>query len=175
MLKLWLAVNHLPPSLDDSHGFWRRVRLIPFGRASDPDAEPSLLETLRAELPGILAWAVRGALAWRERGLGSPDAVMAATATYREESDPLGDFLAARCLQGPGLEVRAAAAYAGYRAWAETEGMREREVVSGQVLRRANDGPLRQARPQQRQGLSRRGFERRRTDHDEGDGSGEGS
>jgi putative DNA primase/helicase len=28
--KLWLAFNHKPQVSDDSHGFWRRVRLIPF-------------------------------------------------------------------------------------------------------------------------------------------------
>src|SRR5664280_1673626 len=28
MLKLWLAVNHLPSVADDSLGLWRRVRVI---------------------------------------------------------------------------------------------------------------------------------------------------
>lgn len=28
--KFWLAFNHKPRVTDDSHGFWRRVRLIPF-------------------------------------------------------------------------------------------------------------------------------------------------
>ena len=129
-LKLWLAVNHLPVVLDDSHGFWRRVRRVPFRRRFAEDADPGLVETLRAELPGILAWAVRGALAWREQGLGSPEAVMAATASYRAESDPLADFLADRCVMTEGVEVRARLAYAAYRGWAEDEGMRDREILS---------------------------------------------
>jgi putative DNA primase/helicase len=40
---------------------------------------------LRDELPGILAWAVRGALAWRQRGLEAPPAnVQGATREYVE-------------------------------------------------------------------------------------------
>jgi len=134
VLKLWLAVNHLPVVLDDSHGFWRRVRLIPFTQRFSHDTEPGLIETLMSELPGILAWAIRGALAWQEQGLGSPAAVMAATATYQEESDPLGDFLSERCIEGAGFEVKAAAVYHAYRSWAEDEGIRDREIMSGKTF-----------------------------------------
>jgi putative DNA primase/helicase len=134
VLKLWLAVNHLPTVLDDSYGFWRRVRLIPFTQRFSPDTEPALLETLLHELPGILAWAVRGALAWQEQGLGSPAAVKAATATYKEESDPLGDFLSERCIEGAGFEVKASAVYVAYRSWAEDEGIRDRDVMSNKVF-----------------------------------------
>lgn len=31
--KMWLAFNHKPLVADDSHGFWRRMRLIPFPKA----------------------------------------------------------------------------------------------------------------------------------------------
>ena len=134
VLKLWLAVNHLPVVLDDSYGFWRRVRLIPFTQRFSHDTEPDLIATLLRELSGIVAWAVRGALEWQELGLGSPAAVMAATATYQEESDPLGDFLAARCIERAGFEVRASAAYNAYRSWAEDQGIRDREIVSSKAF-----------------------------------------
>jgi len=134
VLKLWLAVNHLPVVLDESHGFWRRVRLIPFTQQFSHDADPALDSTLAGELPGILAWAIRGVLAWQDQGLGSPAAVMAATATYKEESDPLGDFLSATCIEGAGLEVKASAAYVEYQSWAESQGIRGREVMSGKTF-----------------------------------------
>ncbi|MDZ4278289.1 MAG: phage/plasmid primase, P4 family, partial [Dehalococcoidia bacterium] len=92
--KFWLAVNHRPLVTDDSYGFWRRVRLIPFTRVfKGEEDDQQLAETMRAELPGILAWAVRGALEWRRRGLAPPDAVLLATETYRSDSDPLAPFL----------------------------------------------------------------------------------
>src|SRR4029434_1019558 len=30
--KFWLATNHKPVVRDDSFGFWRRIRLVPFTR-----------------------------------------------------------------------------------------------------------------------------------------------
>jgi len=48
-LKLWLLVNHKPKVTDDSHGFWRRVRLIPFARQFTGEADDKHLgEKLRA-------------------------------------------------------------------------------------------------------------------------------
>lgn len=50
--KFWLSVNHKPIVRDDSHGFWRRIRLIPFTHRFPVNA--TLASDLRAELPGIL-------------------------------------------------------------------------------------------------------------------------
>ncbi|MCH7728973.1 MAG: hypothetical protein IH991_21190, partial [Planctomycetes bacterium] len=50
--KFWLGVNHKPRVTDDSHGFWRRVRLIPFTRQFPLDK--TLESQLNAEAPGIL-------------------------------------------------------------------------------------------------------------------------
>ncbi len=57
-----------------------------------------------------------------------------ATATYKEESDPLGDFLSERCIEGAGFEVKASAVYVAYRSWAEDEGIRDRDVMSNKVF-----------------------------------------
>jgi P4 family phage/plasmid primase-like protien len=67
--KFWLSVNHKPRVADDSYGFWRRVRLIPFLRQFRDDADPNLERKLREELPGILAFFVRGCLHWQRWGL----------------------------------------------------------------------------------------------------------
>ena len=92
--KFWLAFNHKPRVADDSHGFWRRVRLIPFNaRFSDGNRDKDLPAKLKAEASGILAWAVRGCMLWQRHGLGLPPAVSEATRVYREESDPLAEFL----------------------------------------------------------------------------------
>ncbi len=58
--KFWLAFNHKPRVSDDSHGFWRRVRLIPFLKEfSDKKRDSRLLETLRPR-PPELNWLVQG-------------------------------------------------------------------------------------------------------------------
>jgi putative DNA primase/helicase len=96
--KLFIAGNHKPTVRGDDEGIWRRMRLVPW-TVTIPEAQrdTSLLETLRAELPGILAWAVRGCLEWQRRGLAAPAAVTEATKSYRQENDLLGEFFDAHC------------------------------------------------------------------------------
>jgi putative DNA primase/helicase len=126
--KFWLAVNHKPVVRDDSHGFWRRIRLIPFDRRFA--VNPSLGAELRAEAAGILAWAVQGCLLWQREGLQVPDVVTTATRSYEHESDPLHDFIAEGCEFVDGAEVQAAELYDHYKRWAERQGMGERERLN---------------------------------------------
>jgi putative DNA primase/helicase len=100
--KLFLAGNHKPQVRGADEGIWRRIRLVPW-TVTIPTAERdgSLPEKLRAELPGILAWAVRGCLEWQRDGLGDPGAVLAATDAYRAESDPLREFFVLHCVFAP--------------------------------------------------------------------------
>lgn len=94
--KLFLAGNHKPRVRGDDHGIWRRIALVPWTvRVENPDRD--LWGKLRAELPGILAWAVRGCLAWRAAGLQTPSVIAEATAAYREEQDIPGAFLREQC------------------------------------------------------------------------------
>ncbi len=129
--KIWLAVNHPPVVRDHSRAFWRRVRLIPFLRTfEDAEAERTLIDELYDELPGILAWAVKGVAAWQRYGLRPPGAVTSATETYRVESDPFADFIAGCCVVGPKLVVRASEAYSAYRRWAGDRSLTERETLT---------------------------------------------
>lgn len=96
--KLVLVTNNRPRVQEDSEAVWRRLRLIPFNvtiPAEERDAK--LIDKLRGESAGILAWLVQGCLNWQHNGLQSPRAVLAATAAYRDESDPLADFIQDCC------------------------------------------------------------------------------
>ena len=61
--KLWIRGNHKPNIRGTDDGIWRRIHLVPFEvQIPVGELDPRLPEKLRAELPGILRWAVDGAL-----------------------------------------------------------------------------------------------------------------
>ena len=123
--KFWLATNHQPPVSDDSPGFWRRIRLIPFvQKFMEGRADKDLPQKLRAELPGILRWAVEGCLLWQRQGLGIPEAVQTASQAYRQNNDQLGEFLAEECETAADAMVPAAHLWGRYCLWAEGAGER---------------------------------------------------
>ncbi|MPZ49034.1 MAG: hypothetical protein GEU75_06965 [Dehalococcoidia bacterium] len=129
-LKLWLAVNHRPRVDDLSYGFWRRVRLIPFTRTFMADQDKSLTVKLTRELPGILAWALHGCLAWQQEGLAPPTAVRSATENYRTDSDPLSQFLDDCCTVHADAQTGATEIYRAYLRWASEQGMKESEKLT---------------------------------------------
>jgi putative DNA primase/helicase len=123
--KLWLYGNHKPTITGTDDGIWRRVQLIPFTvQIPESERDPALPAKLRAELPGILAWAMRGWQEYQRDGLGMPAAVTQATADYRAESDTLGLFLAECCHMAEGATARGAELYTAYLTWAERGGLR---------------------------------------------------
>jgi P4 family phage/plasmid primase-like protien len=132
IFKLWLATNHKPEIRGTDNAIWRRIRLIPFNvvfKDAEEAAEgekvkdKTLPERLAREMPGILAWAVRGCLDWQKHGLATPPAVTKATGDYREEMDQLGEFLA-ECIE-PARTVTIAArdVLEAYTAWCSRNGV----------------------------------------------------
>lgn len=123
VFKLWLGTNHKPVIRGADEGIWRRVRLVPFGqRFEGEQCDPNLRAKLDAELPGILAWAVRGCLEWQRRGLSPPASVTGATAAYRSEMDTFTGFIDERCEVDEEANVPAGDLYRVYRSWAEANG-----------------------------------------------------
>ncbi len=121
--KLWLAANHKPTIRGTDYAIWRRVRLIPFDVTILPEQRDDHLPTkLRAELPGILSWAVDGCQMWLESGLRPPERVLAATADYREESDTIAAFIGECCEVDPAYTVPAARLYTAYQQWTKDNG-----------------------------------------------------
>lgn len=120
--KIFIYTNHEPETRETTHAFWRRVRYLPFrlNLRRRPDLkDPDLEEKLGRELPGILAWAVRGCLDWQRDGLNPPTSVLEATNAYRAESDVLQGFIESRCTLGKDFKARASALYEQYEEWCE--------------------------------------------------------
>lgn len=118
VVKLWLYGNAKPRITETTEGIWRRVRLVPFTVViPEPERDGKLPEKLCDELPGILAWAVRGCLTWQREGLSTPAAVKNATETYRQEQDEIGRFLAECCACEAMRTATAGALFEAYQKW----------------------------------------------------------
>ena len=121
--KLFLATNHKPEIRGTDEGIWDRIKLIPFTVRIPPDERDThLSHKLRAELPGILAWAVRGCLEWQREGLCSPSEVNQATSEYRQDMDVLNDFISESCVVAPNCQAAATPLYDLYKTWSTMAG-----------------------------------------------------
>jgi putative DNA primase/helicase len=123
--KIWCAANHKPTIRGTDHAIWRRIRLVPFTLTiPEHERDPRLSEKLKAELSGILNWALEGCRAWQRDGLGASPAVRQATADYRLDQDTIGRFLD-DCARLTGTEesrTTAAELYQRYAAWTASNG-----------------------------------------------------
>jgi putative DNA primase/helicase len=120
--KLWFMFNHQPRVRDQSKGFWRRVRLIPFQKFEGPRADKHLPAKLAAERPGILTWLVRACREWQQHGLPAPSAVREASSRYQQNEDPLGEFIQLHVRRG-GAGCLLKQVYGRYTEWARDEGI----------------------------------------------------
>jgi putative DNA primase/helicase len=120
---IWLASNYRPQIKGTDPAIWQRVRLIPFDVSFVGREDRSLPEALQAEAAGIIAWAVEGAMRWREEGLDPlPDAVKIATDSYRTESDVIGRFLEEEIELGVQFSASARDLYRRYVGWGDSVG-----------------------------------------------------
>lgn len=129
--KFVLATNARPIIVDTSDGIWRRLLPVLWGANFTGREDTELPDRLRSELPGILAWAIRGCMEWQAVGLAPPASVLEERDRYRAQSDPLGDFLRDMCRSGEGLRVAKAELYEVYASWMSGSGKDDR----GQGLR----------------------------------------
>ena len=125
----WVAfmpTNHRPIVKGDDHAIWRRLLPVPFTRNFDQDLtltkDPDRAEKLAAEAQGILAWCVRGALAYQKDGLQPPGAVRKAREDYKSDMDLLGEWLDECCELGPSHVESNARLWASWEAFAKARG-----------------------------------------------------
>lgn len=135
---LLLLTNHKPHINADGSAIWDRVYLIPYTQRfiDQPQAEnehkrdPDLREKLQAELPGILAWLVRGCLEYQTLGLIAPAAIVAATSEYRDEEDTTGMYVQERCILKDGAEVKSSLLYQDYSSWCKENGIQPMSITA---------------------------------------------
>jgi P4 family phage/plasmid primase-like protien len=116
--KIVLAANHKPQVRGADHAVWRRIKLVPFTVTIPPEEKDKALPgKLRAELPGILAWAVRGCLDWQRYGLAEPNEVRQATRSYQREQDVICTFVSECCNLRTEAKVKVSALFEAYGKW----------------------------------------------------------
>lgn len=121
VFKLWIAGNHRPTLRNPDPAMRRRLHLVPLTYVpAQPD--PELANALKAEWPGILAWAIEGCLAWQREGLRQPPVVADASAEYFAEQDSLAAWIDERCERVAGARLPARAAFADWKAWSHSRG-----------------------------------------------------
>ena len=139
--KVFLATNHLPKITARDDAIWERVHRIPFLVQIPKDERDKQLEDkLRSELPGMLAWMVRGCLAWqREDDLLVPAAVTQSTQQYRDEMDTLAPFIDECCLTGNPDHVKVKAPFlaSAYHRWCKRSG--ERPLANNELIAALED------------------------------------
>lgn len=117
--KIWMGTNHKPVIRGTDFGIWRRLCIIPFTvKIPANKVDKHLRYKLMREYPGILRWAVDGALAWKREGLAPyPACIRDALSEYRNEMDVFSAFLS-ECTTPEG-EVSSKDLYRAYVAWAK--------------------------------------------------------
>jgi putative DNA primase/helicase len=133
--KIWLATNNKPKIVGQDDGIWRRIHLIPFTQNFLGREDRRLKDELREELPGILNWVIEGARLWLRDGLNPPETVKAATAAYRQESNPITPFVEACCQLGADLRAQAAVAFKAYEDF--SHGLKPWEKLTDKAFHRA--------------------------------------
>lgn len=94
--KLIFLVNTLPRVTDLSHGFYRKMLILPFRRVfQQHEMDKHLRGKLLQELEGILCWALQGAVRlYKNQFLFSEaDQIQKALESYRLEQNPVPQFL----------------------------------------------------------------------------------
>lgn len=132
--KIHIATNHLPGFESGGDGMGRRMRLVPW-EVIIPEAErdKTLKDRILAqESEGVLAWLVRGAMAWTaSSGLVTPAEVRQRTDQHIEEADPVWPFIHERLDVGENFETEFQAVYGAYESWCQLNG---NKPMSGRAL-----------------------------------------
>lgn len=122
-----LRTNRLPQMDTNDNAIWRRVQVIPFNVQIPPDRQDKYLRSkLRAEFPGILAWLVKGCLAWQDGGLKIPDRVAIASTSARAEVDAIGLWERESLFFHKDADAPVSDLLSNFNAWATAYGVDER-------------------------------------------------
>lgn len=134
---MFMFTNFKPIINCDDRAVWRRVKLVNFPRTFYNEDGSAMEETekelprylIENEMPGILNWILEGARQFKLVGLSEPGSMREAVKEYREETDPVLQFVTEATEDGtiqcePEAEMTMTSAYTTYATWAKNNNMR---------------------------------------------------
>lgn len=118
-----LAGNFKPRLKGDDFAMQRRMVLVPFTQQfTGTRKDERLPEKLKAEHPGILAWAIKGARKWATDGLRIPTTVTESSKEYMAQQNDIELWIDECCNVGDGLRCKSSDLYASYANWKQRNG-----------------------------------------------------
>jgi putative DNA primase/helicase len=125
--KIYINTNYRPNIQDMTLFKSNRIYIISFERHFEGEAQDTTLKEAFAKpanQSGILNWLVAGYKILKERGLVPSPAVLAATDSYRYDSDKIAQFIEDCLTPDPNGEARTSAVYKEYQSWCKRNGVR---------------------------------------------------
>jgi putative DNA primase/helicase len=121
--KIFITGNDMPGLGCVNEAARRRFHMIPFAvTITEAERDSHLKEKLKAELPGVLAWAIRGCMVWQKCGLKKPKAVAEASDEYLAEEDTITQWLSECCDKRSTAWTPSADLFASWSRWAKAAG-----------------------------------------------------
>ncbi|MER5522558.1 hypothetical protein [Streptomyces sp. NPDC002763] len=116
---------------------------------------PALFDRLKAEMPGILNWALDGLTRLQAKGrITEPTCSREAVTTMQDTASPTSAFIRERCLTGPTCSVPVDTLWAVWREWAEDNDVKAvgtKQIIGRNLLSPAPPHPApRRLRPASR-------------------------
>lgn len=125
-MKLVFQSNYPPQIVGVDNGIWRRIQAIRFeAEFIGQSADASLKNSLRAELSGILNWALVGYQQWRMEGLRYPAVWDGNLIAYRNSGDVVGAWIRARCRESVGKKTQLQALRSDFEDYCQRQDVEE--------------------------------------------------
>lgn len=122
--KLLIAGNHRPRLSGVGQAMRRRLHLVPFAVTISPEErDKDLGAKLRAERDGILGWMLQGCADWQRTGLSPPPSILDAAATYFDDEDLVGQWIAEVCECAGHHQSSSHALFSSWTDWAKSAGV----------------------------------------------------
>lgn len=116
--KLIFLFNELPENSDLSHGFYRKVQIIPFKRTfTGKEIDVNMFEKLKTELSGIFIWSIEGLKRLKENNycFTKCNACDTALEEYKRELNPVATFFEDCCIVDSNEQIKRSDIYNNYQ------------------------------------------------------------
>jgi len=128
--RLVFAMNRMPRIKDTSHGFYRRLLIVPFNRVfTEKEQDRKLRKKLIEEIDGIFQWSLRGLeRLYDNDGFTNPEIVREALAAYQRANNPVVAFVEDCCNLDTEFSTSKSTLYEEYKKYCEDYGFKPGSV-----------------------------------------------